>query len=288
MTTAGDDRIASTTDGLTSCPNASHPSAELHPNYGYVLQKCVELCPMGRILDFGCGKGQTVEEGRRRNLDIYGVEVFGDGSGTNIRDYLNENGMLGTTVREIVHGRIPFPDNHFDVVLANQVFEHVVDLGEVVDEITRVLKPGGYLLALFPTLDTVREAHCRIIIPHWLPKSSIRFLWLLFWRSLGFGRLKRRRSRVQWARFFNEWLETSVHYRSEKSITDEFGRQFDSVTHLEEDYVVARISSKVDRLGQWLQRFPLNRVVAWSYRRWCGVVILAQRRLDAGDDVPRP
>lgn len=39
--------------------------------------------------------------------------------------------------------RIPFPDRSFDVVFCCDVLEHVSDLGRVISEISRVLKPGG-------------------------------------------------------------------------------------------------------------------------------------------------
>jgi SAM-dependent methyltransferase len=45
---------------------------------------------------------------------------------------------------------LPFADNSFDVVTSYDVFEHVQDLGRVLDECRRVLKPGGVLYAVFP------------------------------------------------------------------------------------------------------------------------------------------
>ena len=49
----------------------------MHVNYEYLLKKCELLVPKeGRILDYGCGKGATIEEGAIRNLYIFGVEAF--------------------------------------------------------------------------------------------------------------------------------------------------------------------------------------------------------------------
>ena len=39
--------------------------------------------------------------------------------------------------------RIPFPDQSFDIVLANSVLEHVSDVDTCLSEISRVLRPGG-------------------------------------------------------------------------------------------------------------------------------------------------
>ena len=38
---------------------------------------------------------------------------------------------------------LPFPDNHFDIVISSQVYEHVPDAVVMMREIYRVLKPGG-------------------------------------------------------------------------------------------------------------------------------------------------
>lgn len=42
--------------------------------------------------------------------------------------------------------KFPFPKNYFDVILANQVIEHLVEIDHFLDEIRRVLKPHGYVL----------------------------------------------------------------------------------------------------------------------------------------------
>lgn len=45
---------------------------------------------------------------------------------------------------------IPWPDNSFDVVVSNNVFEHLEHPEVVLTEIKRVLKPGGMILAKTP------------------------------------------------------------------------------------------------------------------------------------------
>jgi 2-polyprenyl-6-hydroxyphenyl methylase/3-demethylubiquinone-9 3-methyltransferase len=56
---------------------------------------------------------------------------------------------------EVVAGDVtalPFPDAAADLVVAGEIFEHVVDLDAVVAEIARVLKPGGLLVC-----DTIND-----------------------------------------------------------------------------------------------------------------------------------
>jgi SAM-dependent methyltransferase len=45
---------------------------------------------------------------------------------------------------------LSFPDASFDVLLCNDVFEHVPDLPRALSELARVLRPGGTLLSTFP------------------------------------------------------------------------------------------------------------------------------------------
>lgn len=45
---------------------------------------------------------------------------------------------------------LTYPSHRFDLVICNDVFEHVYDLPRALEEVYRVLKPGGRLLATFP------------------------------------------------------------------------------------------------------------------------------------------
>lgn len=62
-------------------------------------------------------------------------------------------------IRRMLNGKIPFDSGSFDIVINNQVFEHVDNLDFVLTECHRVLKPGGIILSLFPSKDVRREGH---------------------------------------------------------------------------------------------------------------------------------
>lgn len=54
--------------------------------------------------------------------------------------------------------KFPFMDRSFDSVISNQVFEHVFNPDEFLEEIRRVLKPGGTLVMTVPFIWEEHEA----------------------------------------------------------------------------------------------------------------------------------
>jgi SAM-dependent methyltransferase len=93
----------------------------------------------GRVLDVGCGKKPY--KSLFRNVDEYiGMDIENPG-----HDHSNES------IDVFYDGEIfPFPDQSFDSVLTNQVLEHVFNPLDFMNEISRVLKPGGHLLLTVP------------------------------------------------------------------------------------------------------------------------------------------
>ncbi|MFB3778031.1 MAG: class I SAM-dependent methyltransferase [Bryobacteraceae bacterium] len=182
--------------------------------------------PYATILDFGCGAGELVSAGREARLDLVGADVFYGGS--EARLHAERSGMLGTVVHEIVDGRLPFEDGHFDLVTNNQVLEHVEDLDAVLREIHRVLKPGGILLSLFPSRDVFREGHIGIPFAHWFRAGSrARLLYTWALRSAGLGTWKQQApTSRQWARDKLDWLDRYTRYRPRKEILAAFSRCF--------------------------------------------------------------
>ena len=101
----------------------------------------------GSILDFGCGSKPYAE--LFAHADSYiGIDVEQTG-----HDHANSK------VDHFFDGHtIPFPDAHFDGVVAFEVFEHVEDLEHAIREIRRVLKPNGKLLFSIPLVFGEHEA----------------------------------------------------------------------------------------------------------------------------------
>lgn len=95
----------------------------------------------GKCMDFGCG----IQPYRKLfSVDEYiGVEIE------------TENKRKGITYYDGY--KLPFADEEFDSVISSEVFEHVVNIEDIVIELNRVLKPGGTMLVTAPF---VYPKHC--------------------------------------------------------------------------------------------------------------------------------
>lgn len=102
-----------------------------------------DITPGMRILELGCGTG---------DMWVRHLDLLSGGTHLTLTDF--SAGML-ETARKNLPGRediafqvvdiqdIPFPDGAFDMVIANMMLYHVLDLRKGLDEVRRVLKPGG-------------------------------------------------------------------------------------------------------------------------------------------------
>lgn len=234
--------------------------------------------PGARILDFGCGAGRLVSAGLEAGLDISGADVFYSGS----RDR-PEAGLLGTAIREMRDGRIDFADSSFQLVVNNQVMEHVEDLDAALGEIHRVLAPGGTVLSIFPSRDVFREGHIGIPFSHWFPKDSKpRFYYTWALRAAGLGYWKQEAPTCRaWTAGKLKWLDSYTHYRSRGEIFDVFSRHFRNELR-ECDYIRYRL---LDRPGRRvlarLLGFPIVSAMAPAVFRKLGFLVIVSRKEEA-------
>ncbi len=240
---------------------------------GYVRQH-----GSARVLDFGCGAGRLVQAGLTAGLSISGADVYYGGSKT--RAEAEQSGLLGTVIREVRCGRLEFEDETFDLVVNNQVMEHVEDLDATLGEIHRVLRPGGTVLSIFPSRDVFREGHIGIPFAHRLERGSqlrLRYTWGL--RSLGLGNWKGEAPTCrQWAVDKLEWIDTYTHYRSRREIRACFERYFSNELR-ESDYIRYRL---LDRPGRqafaWLAGLPgIAPVASAVFRKLAFLVIVSKK-----------
>lgn len=133
--------------------------ASLNPGrFGYfrkVLEQKLNRSPAGKkTLDIGCGGGYLSEEFARLGCEVTGLDPSAPTLET-ARAHARQEGLKIS----YVHGsgeNLPFPDRSFDVVYCCDVLEHVTDLGRVISETARVMKPDG--VYLFDTINRTRRS----------------------------------------------------------------------------------------------------------------------------------
>jgi 2-polyprenyl-3-methyl-5-hydroxy-6-metoxy-1,4-benzoquinol methylase len=96
-----------------------------------------------RLLEIGAAAGGFLVRCRKDGWDTYGVEFSGPSSQF-ARDKQGLNVFTGTLLDA------KYPDNFFDVIVAWQTLEHVPNPREVVEEVWRILRPGGFWVLSVP------------------------------------------------------------------------------------------------------------------------------------------
>lgn len=93
----------------------------------------------GTILDFGCGS-KPYKHLFTNCTEYIGVDIYNEGHSHDKDE-----------IEFFYDGKkLPFEDNSFDNVFSSEVIEHIDNLDEILDEIYRVLKPGGLFLLTTP------------------------------------------------------------------------------------------------------------------------------------------
>lgn len=94
-----------------------------------------------RVLDIGCGEGQIARVAARAGADfVAGVDP------TNAQVHEARRRAGGPCYARADAATLPFADASFDTAIACLVFEHIVAVDSAIDEIGRVLQPGGRFL----------------------------------------------------------------------------------------------------------------------------------------------
>ncbi|MBZ5679399.1 MAG: methyltransferase domain-containing protein [Acidobacteriia bacterium] len=144
----------------------------------------IDLSRASRILDLGSGVGSFVVACRNRGLAAFGVEPDRIGQGAKLNAIQIARRRLSSPVFASAVGEsLPFPDACFDLVVMNQVVEHVYDQQQVILEAARVVREGGVVYAACPNYLRFYEPHYKIFWLPLMPKSLGRWYLRLRGRS---------------------------------------------------------------------------------------------------------
>lgn len=179
------------------------PSSITHQHLLSVIATEMRDRPDLEIADVGCGGGALIRYLRAalpQLLPDCKVQV----SGFDVSDFApHGNSNLEADTKTVRTGEPwPYPDHSLDVIISNQVLEHVFDQPFFFQQVARCLKPDGFSVHLFPLKNVIYEDHVGIPLAHRIPRPG----WIRLMSRIG---------------FFNERRAN----RLPKIETDEFGRR---------------------------------------------------------------
>jgi SAM-dependent methyltransferase len=202
------------------------------------------------VLDLGCGNGAIVKEYRRLGYEAFGCDLaFKEGPDV---ESLHSNGLIRLIQREPY--RLPFPDDSFNVVISDQVFEHVKNYDETLSEIRRVLKPEGISLHFFPSRYTPIEPHVYVPLATIIQKRW----WLAIWAILGVrAPLQKGMSAREVTGANHVYLTGHTNYLSRSAIERFVSRYFGDYGFCESLFLKSSKRGRIlYKLGRFLPVFP--------------------------------
>ena len=123
-----------------------------------------------KLLDIGCGNGEfsLILKQAFGVQEVYGIEIAAQAA------EIARNKGINVVCTNLNEADIPFDNDAFDMVFAGEIIEHLFSPDHFLDEIYRVLRPGGCCIITTPNL---ASWHCRLCLllgrqPYCMPVSS--------------------------------------------------------------------------------------------------------------------
>lgn len=104
-----------------------------------------------QVLEVGCGPGEAAEQIAASGAEVTAIDIS--------ERMVELTRARGIDCRVGDVQRLPFPDASFDCVLAAWMLYHVPDVDLAASELSRVLRPGGRLVAVTNRREHLQELH---------------------------------------------------------------------------------------------------------------------------------
>ena len=132
------------------------PTTRLMMHYRFLMMRKYVPRTASDILEIGPGDGELslllASEGFHYTaVDIAAERLASWGS--------RNQSAINKVAADVTRG-LPFADNAFDVVLCGEVIEHLPNYREVLQDIYRILKPGGKVVLTVPFEETLKYVVC--------------------------------------------------------------------------------------------------------------------------------
>ena len=107
-------------------------------------QQFLSPIPFHTLLDVGCGTGFLIDQlAKTKDAEYFGLDIS-----ENMLNVAKAKNIPNALFTQSSADRLPYKDNFFDVVTCIQSFHHYQNPDKAMQEVFRVLRPGGlYLLS---------------------------------------------------------------------------------------------------------------------------------------------
>jgi 2-polyprenyl-3-methyl-5-hydroxy-6-metoxy-1,4-benzoquinol methylase len=140
----------------SSYPIADHISPITVDRLDEIVSSFEPYRRLGTLIDVGAGSGHLAQAAQRRGWTVHAVEY-----GPRQRDRLAAQGVL--THQPLLEGP-RLEAGPFDVVVLQEVIEHMRDPARELHEVARILRPSGLLYVTCPNFASLS---CRMLGPRW-------------------------------------------------------------------------------------------------------------------------
>lgn len=133
-------------------PSATYRKETLYTERLNIIESYIKP---GKLLDVGAAAGHFMETAIERGWDTYGVEPS---------PYAAEYARTELNLTKIYNSELiekGFDNESFNVITAWDVLEHLKKPLETVQEIHRILKPGGMIFVYVPNYESVEVTICK-------------------------------------------------------------------------------------------------------------------------------
>jgi SAM-dependent methyltransferase len=125
---------------------------------GILAKHGLDLEKFEAILDFGCGVGRVMRHWNR----LQGPRLYGTDYNPELIGWCKQNLLFASFLVNPLVGILEYENEKFDLIYALSVFTHLTEDQQIgwIEELSRVLRPGGYLL-----ITTHGSWYCKDLLP---------------------------------------------------------------------------------------------------------------------------
>ncbi|HXH08794.1 MAG TPA: class I SAM-dependent methyltransferase [Alphaproteobacteria bacterium] len=118
-----------------------------------IIGKIQKYLPSGKLLEIGCGRGDFLRVAQLHGFSVTGCDIFGG-----CMPVIDDTTFYDGTLKDA-----KFADCSFDIVVIRNTLEHLFNPNIELEEIMRILKPGGYLYTKVPNVEFEYGFRCRLL-----------------------------------------------------------------------------------------------------------------------------